>query len=322
MKNLEFLAFIMHALHKFIPKKSWKTLLFQVMFFATAFLMTSCDRPTTVISNLDEREANMIVVFLESKGIKAQKIKASSGAAVAGANTGPKYEISVEESLSVEAMATLNRNGLPRKQGTNLLELFAKQGLTTSDKEENIRYQSGLAQQITNTILLIDGVIDATVQLSFPTEEELPGEAPKESITAAVYVKHQGMYDDSSLHLENKVKRIVSGSISGLDINDVTVITDRSRFTDISSQEVAMEMTGSTGEFVSIWNIVVNKNSLGKFRFLFFCLTFFGTIFAILFGWVIWKIYPTLKTKGFKELLKPSPLTESKTNKEEPPTQS
>ena len=164
-------------------------------------LLTGCETSNTIVSGIEEREANLIVVFLESKGIKAQKIKAVESSAMGGKETTPKFDIAVSEAQSIEAMAILNRNGLPRKQGTNLLDLFAKQGFMTSDKEETIRYQAGLAQQITNTILMIDGVIDATLQLSFPPEEAgVATETKKEPITAAVYVKHQGVYDDPNAH--------------------------------------------------------------------------------------------------------------------------
>ena len=132
------------------------------------------------------------------------------------------------------------------------------------------------------------------------------------------------MYDDSSLHLENKIKRIVSGSITGLDINDVTVVSDKSRFTDITMGEIEREMSGSSQDYVSVWNIIVNKSSLGKFRFLFFIIIFFAIVFALLLGWLIWKIYPTLRKGGIKEILKPSPFVESKKQKpeEEPPNPS
>lgn len=318
---------MMKIFQVFKGKISCNLTLFISSLILVAFFTAGCENSSVVISHLDEKEANLIVVFLESKGIKAQKIKASTGTEVGGGtNTGPKFNIAVSESQAIEAMAVLNKNGLPKKQGTNLLTLFAKQGLMSSDKEESIRYQAGLAQQITNTILLMDGVIDATVQLSFPKEESLPGQEDQkpEQITAAVYVKHQGMYDDSSLHLENKVKRIVSGSITGLDINNVTVVSDRSRFTDISMRDVEKEMTGASQDYVSVWNIIVNKSSLGKFRFLFFVVIFFGLIFALTVAWLIWKVYPTIRKTGFKELLKPSPFTENKEkpSEEKPPTPS
>lgn len=272
--------------------------------------LAGCETTNTIISGLDEREANLIVVFLESKGIKAQKIRASTGPQMGGEQTGPKFDIGVSEHQAIEAMSILNRNGLPRKQGTNLLDLFAKSGLMTSDKEETIRYQAGLAQQITNTILMIDGVIDASLQLSFPPENTGVIETQQEPITAAVYVKHQGVYDDPNAHLENKIKRIVSGSVTGLDINNVTVISDRSRFTDVSPEQPLDKMSSGTKEYVSIWNIVLNKHSAARFRAIFFFLIFFGIVFAIVMAWLFWKFYPILRKKGgLKELLNPTPIT-------------
>ncbi|MCB1115480.1 MAG: EscJ/YscJ/HrcJ family type III secretion inner membrane ring protein, partial [Chlamydiia bacterium] len=202
-----------------------------------------------------------------------------------------------------------------------LLDLFAKQGLMTSDKEETIRYQAGLAQQLTNTVLMIDGVIDANVQLSFPPEQSgLEQEAEPKKITAAVYVKHQGVIDDPNIHLENKIKRLISGSISGLDINDVTVVSDRSRFTDITLEHMPEALGGRPGEYVSVWNIVMSKNSVARFRVLFFIITTLAVLLAVVLGWISWKFYPHLKKKGgLKELFNPIPILNSL--KKKPPSE-
>lgn len=64
--------------------------------FLILFLVTGCDKPTEIVSNLEEREANEIVVFLASKGIDAYKSpSAASGVgggqgSVSGASCGPK----------------------------------------------------------------------------------------------------------------------------------------------------------------------------------------------------------------------------------------
>ncbi len=283
-------------------------------------LLTSCDQSNSIITGLDERESNLIIVFLETKGIKAQKIKSSSGSSTGGQETASTFDIAVSQTQAVEAMSLLNKNGLPRKQGTTLLDLFAKQGLMTSDKEETIRYQAGLAQQINNTILMIDGVIDATVQLSFPPEATGVGETQQEPITAAVYVKHQGIYDDPNAHLETKIKRIVSGSVTGLDINNVTVIADRSRFTDVTLENPLDKLSGNSRDYVSIWNIVLSKNSAARFRTICFIMIIFGLLFAIIMGWLFWKFYPILRQKGgFKELLNPTPITTLEQKNPQPP---
>jgi type III secretion protein J len=284
-------------------------------------LLTGCENNRIIVNNVDEREANEIIVFLASRGIDAQKIAAPTAVGVAAQAGAPKYGLAVSEKDMNEAMAILNQNGLPRKQGTNLLELFAKQGLMTTDKEESIRYQAGLEQQIANTIRKIDGVIEAEVQLAFPdtTAATTAGPtptAPTQRVTAAVYVKHQGVVDDPNSHLVSKIKRLVAGSVNGLDINDVTVISDRSRFTDVTLGGALEGANNQPRDYTSVWSIVIAKHSLPKFRLLFFLLVFSNIAFLIIAVWMLWKIYPILREHGgFKQLLNPAPMQKP----EEPP---
>lgn len=277
-------------------------------------LLAGCDTNRVIVNNVDEREANEIIVFLASKGITVQKVAAPTAVGVA-AQAGPlKYSLAVSEKDMNDAMAILNQNGLPRKQGTNLLELFAKQGLMTTDKEESIRYQAGLEQQIANTIRKIDGVIDAEVQLAFPDAAAAAAagptpQAPVQRVTAAVYVKHQGIVDDPNSHLVSKIKRLVAGSVNGLDINDVTVISDRSRFTDVTLGSSLEGASNQPRDYTSVWSIVISKQSLTRFRFLFFLLISTNIVFLAFAGWLVWKIYPILRQQGgFRQLLNPIPM--------------
>lgn len=277
-----------------------------------------------IISDVDEREANEIVVFLANKGIPSEKVPSSSASPMGGGEGGTRWGISVESNQSTEAMAYLNQNGLPRKKGTSLLDLFAKANFMSSEKEETIRYQAGLAEQIASMIRKIDGVIDADVQLSFPVAEGGPvspgqTQAQPKKITAAVFVKHQGIIDDPNSHLVAKIKRLVSGSITGLDINDVTIISDRSRFTDISLTQSTETLEPKAKEYVNIWSIVMSQGSAGRFRTLFFLLIFSAILFALVTGWMLWKFYPLLrKNGGFRALLNPIPVRETRSIEKEP----
>jgi len=273
------------------------------------FLLTGCERASVIISNVDEREANEIIVFLASRGISAEKMPAASTGPGGGEATEARWSISVYPADMTQAMAVLNQNGFPRKHGTTLLDLFAKSGLMSSEREETIRYQAGLAQQITNMLLKIDGVIDANVQLSFPPETTLLPGQQQQKATAAVYIKHQGILDDPNSHLALKIKRLVSGSVNGLDVNDVTVIADRARFADVTLGEKPEAIAPQPKDYVSIWSIVMNKQSASRFRLFFFTLLTLTLLFAFLLGWLVWKLYPILrKKKGFKELLHPIPI--------------
>lgn len=272
------------------------------------FFLTGCEHSTAIVSSVDEKEANVILVLLESKGISATKVKAASGPGAGDSKS--SYTIMVDDTNMIDAIAYLNQSGFPKKSPPTLLELFSSSGLVTSNKEETIRYQAGLTEEINGMILMIDGVIDSRVQLSFPPEET-PGisQGEKKMITAAVYVKHQGVIDNPNTHLVNKIKRLVAGSISGLDINNVTVVSDRSRFTDITVNQLGESLTARPRDYVSIWSIVMSRTSTARFRLLFFFLTTIMIIFALLVAWLVWKFYPLIKKRKLRELLNPKPFT-------------
>lgn len=267
-----------------------------------SLLLTSCESPQAIVNQIDEREANEIIVFLASKGIDASKIAAEA----TGAGTGPSnmWNIMVPPSRMTEAMALLNQNGLPRKKGESLLSLFSASGMMTSDREENIRYQAGIAQELQNMIRKMDGVLDVDVQLAFPTTEAtvLPG-ATREKVTASVYVKHQGVFDDPNNYLEMKIKRLVAGSVSDLAYDDVTVVADRSRLTDISispsGQIIAARPAGEGS--VRIWSIQMDKSSVGKFRFIFFTMIIIILAFAGLTGYSFYRFYPQMQKASKKK---------------------
>ncbi|EKE08629.1 MAG: Type III secretion lipoprotein SctJ [uncultured bacterium] len=275
-------------------------------------IMGGCTSDSAIVNNIDEKEANEIVVFLASKGIPAMKVQATvSGAAAAGTSVA-MYNIQVAEDQSTEAMALLNQYGLPRRYGTNLLTLFAKGGLVSSDREEEIRYQAGLAEELQNTILKMDGVLDADVQISFPPTESLsPGET-KPKITAAVYVKHQGIMDDPNSHMEVKIKRLMAGSVNGLKFEDVTVISDRAILADIQLTP-GKELIGAKSmqqTYVKIWGVTLTKGSLARFRFIFFALILIILLILGLVGWVVYKFYPLMRMKkkeGLESEIPPPP---------------
>lgn len=269
------------------------------IFALLVLFLASCTSDQSIVNNIDERDANEIVVFLASKGITAMKIEAPTSATGAAAAS-MMFNISVSSDQATQAMALLNQYGLPRRQGTNLLTLFAGGGLVSSDREETIRYQAGLAEELSNTIRKMDGVLDANVQISFPPAETTPtpGAAPPK-ITAAVYVKHQGVMEDPNSHMEVKIKRFMAGSVNGLSFEDVSVISDRARIADINLQPNG-EMIGSkmSGQaHAKIWGMILSKGSLMRFRFIFFLMIFLILVLAAAVGWLLYKFYPMMRKK-------------------------
>lgn len=273
--------------------------LFPILLLFISLMMSSCENDQSVVNNVDEREANEIVVYLASKGIHAIKVEAP--AAEIGGTASTFYNIHVPENRLTESMAYLNQVGLPRQKGTSILQLFAKSGLVSSDKEEEIRYNAGLEEQLKNTIRKMDGVLDAEVNISFPMNEENVGiQEKKPRITAAVFVKHQGLLDDPNNHFETKIKRLLSGSIPNLSYEDVSVIVDKARFADITLDANAELISHKRrqADTVSIWSIQMSKHSLARFRIIFFTFICIILAFGALLGLLIFKFYPQLKKMG------------------------
>lgn len=265
------------------------------------FLCASCESRRTIVNQLDEKEANEILVFLSSRGIHAGKVRTAEAGAGGGLKV-PMFDISVEEDQATEAMSLLNQAGLPRRRAQNLLGIFANVGLVPSEMQDKIRYQAGLAEQIASTIRKIDGVLDAEVQISFPEEDPLnPGAEKKQKITASVYVKHNGVLDDPNSHLITKIKRLVAASVVGLDFDNVTVIADRARMYELPpGTKVGQE---EEKHFKSVWSIIVAQESLFRFRLLFFTFTLLILMFILSLIWIGWKVHPLLKEHGgLKEL--------------------
>lgn len=279
------------------------TLKLFIFAISASLLLTGCEGSTVIVNELDERDANEIIVFLTSYQVPGEKV---AHVAATGSNAGTTWNVAVKTSDKMKALTLLNNNGLPRRRSQNLLALFQKQGLVSSELEEKIRYQSGLGEQIASTIRKIDGILDADVQISFPHDDAMPGQAKNpEPITASVYVKHQGVLDNPNSHLVLKIKQLVSSSIPGLNFDNVTVIADRAVFNDPLSLTLKNEPV-----IVSVWGIRVVRDYVLHLQLIFFCLV--GGILLTVSGlfWITWKMSRIFsKIGGFKSLISPNPWT-------------
>lgn len=292
------------------------------LFFLLLFLplLSSCDSGRKIVNGLDEKEANEIIVLLDTKGIKAEKTKTVASGGGGGGQQVQLWDITVPQTESTAAMSVLNNAGLPRRKSQNLLNIFSNTGLVPTDMAETIRYQAGLAEQIASTIRNIDGVLDADVLISFPKDDPLNPTAPKKDITASVYVKHSGVLEDPNTHLESKIKNLVTSSVSGLKYDNVTLVPDRARFTDITPP--GMKGGEPDLQFVRVWTITVAKDSASRFRFIFFSFSILILLLILSLVWIGWKTFPLLKTEGgMRALFNVRPAASKKDKTEEEATE-
>ena len=267
-----------------------------VYLFISLFLLTSCSSERTIVHGIREQDANEIIVFLNSKNIESTKVESSEGG-----GTGPQkavfWDIQVPENKAMDAMSFLDEEGLPRKHQESLLDIFGSSSLVPSETQERIRYQAGLAQQIANTIKEIDGVIDANVMISFPEENPITG-TTSGPITASVYIKHNGILDDPNSQLRSKIRQLVAASVTGLKYDNVTIIGERAAIT-----EQPFRMHSNALQLENIWSIDLAKESVSRFRFIFFSLLFLNLILLFCLIGLIWKLYHILKKFIFSDYL-------------------
>lgn len=265
--------------------------------FLLLICLVACTSNAVIVHGLTERDANEILTYLHSHSIPASK-KAAESSGAGGGGKVALWDIEVSNERSHEAMALLNAVGLPRRREESLLDIFANTGLVPSDLQDQIRYQSGLAEQLSSIIRKFDGVIEASVQLSFPKDDPLNPRAVKVPATAAVYLKHNGVLDDPNSHLESKIRRLVSNSVPNLNYDNVTVVGERTRYGIVGSESDLAVGSSHEEQLVSVWDIVLAKRSLSRFRAIFFA--FFVALLLLLISalWMFWKLLPVLKNAG------------------------
>lgn len=181
----------------------------QASLAAAVFALVSCAK-VPLYSELDEAEANEVMATLLQKNLPCTKVPGKEG----------KWILQVSPEDFPLAMSTLNSVGLPREKHQKMGEVFQKSGLISSPTEERIRYISALSQEISDTLMQIDGVLSARVHVALPENDPLAEETKPPS--AAVFIKYRAGYDlESSMP---DLKNLVTKSIEGLSFDNVEIV--------------------------------------------------------------------------------------------------
>lgn len=181
-------------------------------------LLAACDEP--VYHSLSELEANEMVVVLEQHGLKAHK--------AVDPGDDQAWMVSVAAAERVRAWQILQDEGLPRPDVSGFGEHYPSGGLVPTSGEERIILQYSTAQELRKTLLAVDSVVDAQVNLVLPEKPTLRLEATVlEPPRASVLVKYHPAEEQAPLS-EDAVRALVAGGVEGLDIEHVQVVFTRS----------------------------------------------------------------------------------------------
>ncbi|TIX46864.1 MAG: hypothetical protein E5V26_02235, partial [Mesorhizobium sp.] len=86
------------------------------------------------------------------------------------------------------AMELLNGAGLPHDLYADMGSLFKKEGMISSPTEERVRYIYGITQELSRTLSVFDGVLNARVHVVLSPEETSDGRHQSLPSSAAVLV--------------------------------------------------------------------------------------------------------------------------------------
>lgn len=172
----------------------------------------------TIVHQIDEREANRILETLDDNQIAASKIMTDTGRTVF-------YAISVPAKNRIQAIRVLNKNELPRRRDMGYMEVFKESGLIPTSAEERAKEMAALEGEIEKQLKLIDGVLDAQVQIVRPeesalrtTQEQMP------TTTASVTVRYLPGENGAKPLSEAQIRSVVANGVERLTADNVVVI--------------------------------------------------------------------------------------------------
>ncbi len=176
---------------------------------AMAALLAGCEKQVQLFSNLAENQANGVMAALMDNGIACQKSPGDEGT----------WNLSIEQSKFAAAVNLCEQRGLPRKKFNGVGEVFKKSGMVSSPSEERIRFMDATAQDLSSTISMIDGVVDAHVHVVLPENDPFAKNAMPSSAAVAI----RSRWDADLTDVVPQVKSVVKNAIEGLAYEKISV---------------------------------------------------------------------------------------------------
>ena len=188
--------------------------LFWVFAVSVLWLGAGCEQPLQ--HDLDEREANAMVVTLTEQGFEAQKVR--------DPGDGERWAVVVPRQERVQAWSVLQREGFPRPELGGFGDFYPGGGLIPTAKEERVVLQYATAKQLRTSLLHVDGIVDAHVHLVMPEKPRVQmGDGSDGQPRASVLVQWSERVGQPPLN-EEEIRQLVGGAVENLDPQAVHVV--------------------------------------------------------------------------------------------------
>jgi type III secretion protein J len=186
---------------------------------ASALLATACTQE--IQRGIDQPQGDEIVVALSRAGVPAELDQDD------GQGQGPPtYHVTVSATDAAHALAVLAADGLPRQAPAGYGTVYGDGSLVPTETEERARYAWALSGEIEDTLLRVDGTLDARVHLVLPdpdaARDAALGGPPAPRAQASVLLK---LAAGAPALSAADVQRLVAGAVPGLLPDDVAVVS-------------------------------------------------------------------------------------------------
>jgi type III secretion protein J len=163
-------------------------------------------------TNLSEQQANEVAAVLIAAEIDADKRVSESKA----------WSVLIDKSDLPRAMDVLETSGVPKTAAPTMAEVFRKDGFISSPLEERARFIAATSQDLQQTILHMNGVLDARVHLALPERDPLSDVVVPPSASVFIKYAENAKFNESG-GMAN-VKSIVRDAVEGLSVDRITVV--------------------------------------------------------------------------------------------------
>lgn len=217
---------------------------------------------TTLLQDIDQKNANDVMVLLAKHGIGV-------GREAIEKQQETTWTIYVSAGDEEQARELLVANHLPRQRELGLSGVCKEAGLIPTPKTEKCRELLAMKGEIINSLESLPGVVNADVVLNVPDKEDFPDEdSPAKRPTASVVIEVRDTKGQEEI-AESKIQQFVANAVTGMDLRDVSVIISRaeSPFISISTPETAEDSSGTDGGESSVESIPSEgMTSVGGFQ--------------------------------------------------------
>jgi type III secretion protein J len=165
-----------------------------------------------ILQNLDQNSANAVILELGQNFIAADKQIDKDGS----------YGIYIDKTQQIKALDVLKNDGQPLVKRTTLGEVFKKDSFISSPLEEQARFIFALEEQISNMIMLIDGITYVSTQITLPPPSDNLWQSEEVRPSAAVLIKYRDGYRVEMY--TNRIKQLVANAVPGLNQDKVEVM--------------------------------------------------------------------------------------------------